>query len=179
MRLSTVKSRARTPDGVVAFCAAIHPRLVGALAYQCGNIGVAEELAQEALARVWERWSTVHAMDSPEGWAFRVAFNLAASRFRRLAAEGRATARIGARLTGALTPPDAADAIAVRTAVASLPDRQRAAVVLRYFADLTVADTAIAMGCQPGTVRTLTSRAIASLRRRFDLVVPEEDHEHV
>ena len=69
------------------FCREMHPRLVGALALHCGDRDVAEELAQETLARVWERWSSVRSMDSPEAWTFRVAFNLSNSRFRRNAAE--------------------------------------------------------------------------------------------
>jgi RNA polymerase sigma factor (sigma-70 family) len=146
----------------------MHPRLVGALALHCGDRDVAHELAQETLARVWERWPSVAAMDSPEAWAFRVAFNLAASRFRRGAAERRARARLG--------PPDDhatdhADAVAVRQAVAALPRRQRAALVLRYFADLPVDRTAEVLGCAPGTVKSLTSQAIASLRDRFEVEV--------
>jgi RNA polymerase sigma-70 factor (sigma-E family) len=153
-----------------AFCRELHPRLVGALALHCGDRDVATELAQETLARVWERWSTVERMDSPEAWAFRVAFNLAASRFRRGAAERRARARLGP-VDEHVHEPDATDAVAVRAAVASLPPRQRAAVILRYFVDLSVDQTAEALRCAPGTVKSLTSQAIASLRDRFDVEV--------
>ena len=150
------------------FCRELHPRLVGALALHCGDRDVAQELAQETLARVWERWSTVRDHPAPDAWAYRVAFNLAASRFRRGAAERRARARLG--------PPDAHvadvdDALAVRAAVAELPPRQRAALVLRYFADLSVERTAEVLGCAPGTVKSLTSQAIATLRDRFDVEV--------
>jgi RNA polymerase sigma-70 factor (sigma-E family) len=151
-----------------AFCRELHPRLVGALALHCGDRDVAAELAQETLARVWERWSTVERMDSPEAWAFRVAFNLAASRFRRGAAERRARARLGPVDDHA---PDEADALAVRAAVASLPPRQRSALVLRYFADLSIERTAEVLGCRPGTVKSLTNQAIASLRDRFEVEV--------
>jgi RNA polymerase sigma-70 factor (sigma-E family) len=155
-------------DEVGTFCRSMHPRLVGALALHCGDRDVAEELAQEALARVWERWSSVRAMASPESWTFRVGFNLAASRFRRAAAERRARSRAGHPDDHV---PDAASAIAVRAAVAALPPRQRAAVVLRYFADLSVDDTAAALGCAPGTVKSLTSQAITALRATFDVEV--------
>lgn len=153
---------------VSAFCRELHPRLVGALALHCGDRDVAQELAQETLARVWERWSTVERLDSPEAWAFRVGFNLAASRFRRRAAERRARARFGPVDDHVA---DVADAVAVRAAVALLPPRQRAAVVLRYFADLPVDETAAVMGCAPGTVKSLTSQAIATLRDRFEVEV--------
>jgi RNA polymerase sigma-70 factor (sigma-E family) len=150
------------------FCRELHPRLVGALALHCGDRDVAAELAQETLARVWERWPTVERMDSPEAWAFRVAFNLAASRYRRRAAERRAHDRLGPVDDHAA---DVADALAVRAAVAALPCRQRSALVLRYFADLSVERTAEVLGCAPGTVKSLTSQAIAALRDRFDVEV--------
>jgi RNA polymerase sigma-70 factor (sigma-E family) len=158
----------REMDDVVAFCRSMHPRLVGALALHCGDRDVAEELAQETLARVWERWSSVSVMDSPASWTYRVGFNLAASRFRRRAAERRAHARAGHPDDHV---PDPAAAVAVRDAVAALPPRQRAAVVLRYFADLSVDDTASVLGCAPGTVKSLTSQAITALRATFDVEV--------
>ncbi|MCU1462654.1 MAG: sigma-70 family polymerase sigma factor [Acidimicrobiales bacterium] len=144
-------------------CERLHPRLVGTLTLHCGDPDVASEIAQEALARAWERWDRVRASESPEAWVFRVAFNLTASRFRRRRRERAAMDRITSR-----RPPahrtDAIDALAVRTAVRALPPRQRAALVLRYFADLTVDDTAMAMRCAPGTVKSLTSKAIGALR---------------
>jgi RNA polymerase sigma factor (sigma-70 family) len=59
---------------------------------------------------------------------------------------------------------DSADALAVREAVRSLPDRQRAAVELRFFADQSEADTAETMGCAEGTVSAHTHKALKSLR---------------
>jgi RNA polymerase sigma-70 factor (sigma-E family) len=181
VRLTHVSRRAGTdPEGVVQFCRAMNPRLVGALALHCGDAGIAEELTQETLARVWERWPAVREMPAPEAWTFRVAFNLTASRFRRVAAERRARARLHAEeVPASPREADAADVVAVREAVAALPDRQRAAIVLRYFADLSVEATANALGCRPGTVKSLTSQAIARLRERFELSPIEEDAQHV
>jgi RNA polymerase sigma-70 factor (ECF subfamily) len=118
------------PEGVIAFCRALRPRLVGVRALHCGDGSVGDELAPETLARVWERWPAVRQMDSPEAWAFRVAFNLSASRFRRVAAERRARSRLGTPAAVA-NELDRASVVAVRESVASLPDRQRLAVVLR------------------------------------------------
>ena len=67
-----------------AWCATIRPRLVGALSLYTGDPQVAEDVAQEALARVWDRWERVRTMRSPEAWTFTVAFNLAHSWFRRV-----------------------------------------------------------------------------------------------
>ena len=93
---------------------------------------------------------------------YRVAVNLARSRRRRQQAEQRALARVGA-VAGALAA-DVADSVAVRDAVAALPERMRAALVLRYFADLPVAEVAEILECAPGTVKSLTSQAIDRLR---------------
>jgi RNA polymerase sigma factor (sigma-70 family) len=163
------------PSEAVELCRSLHPRLVGTLALHCGDVGVAEEIAQDALVRVVERWSAVSRMDSPDAWAFRVAFNLTASRFRRRAAERRANERAAHR-DDVVRPPDRAEAMAVREAVSLLPERQRAAVVLRYFADLSVRETASALGCAEGTVKSLTSQAITALRGRLVDVEPEVEH---
>jgi RNA polymerase sigma-70 factor (sigma-E family) len=150
---------------VVAFCRQVHPGLVAALTLQCGSRDVAEELAQETLVRVWERWDRVQSADSPEAWTFRVAFNFANSWWRRQQAERRARQRAGVRPT--VADADLGDAMAVRDALAQLPPRQRSALILRYFADLGVQDTATAMGCAPGTVKALCSQGIANMRRRL------------
>lgn len=154
-----------------AYCTRVRPWLVGSLSLYCGNADVAEELAQDTLARVWDRWPEVAAMAAPDSWTYRVALNLANSHYRRRAAERRATAR-SERGREAADTPDAADALSVREAVARLPKRQRAALVLRYYADLPVAEAAALLGCAPGTVKALTHQAIAALRASvgtFDL----------
>jgi RNA polymerase sigma factor (sigma-70 family) len=151
-------------DGDAAsFCEVLYPQLVGALTLYCGRRDVAEEIAQETLVRVWDRWPKVRDMASPKGWAHRVAINLANSRYRRLAAERRATARLQQERPGA--DPDRDADLALRAAVAALPARQRAVVVLRFFADQPVEETARLLHCAPGTVKSLTSKAIDRLRR--------------
>jgi len=65
----------------------------------------------------------------------------------------------------------------VRAGLRALPDRQRLAVVLRYFADLSVADTAAAIGCPEGTVKTLTREAIRALRGAGLIAEPVEDED--
>jgi RNA polymerase sigma-70 factor (sigma-E family) len=159
--------------GLDDFCRREHPRLVGALTLHCGDAHVAAELAQEALARACDRWEQVRGMDAPGAWVHRVALNLASSWFRRRAAERRAAARVAAGQVEDLGP-DRADVLAVRAALAGLPPRQRTALVLRYYSDLSVEQTAGAMGCAPGTVKSLTSQALAALRERAGLTHLEE-----
>jgi RNA polymerase sigma factor (sigma-70 family) len=144
------------------FCDGIRQRLVGALVLACGDEGIAEQLAQETLVRVWQRWPAVSQMASPEGWAFRTAFNLAGSWRRRQRAEWRANYRSGAQPVHA--DADAADVIAVRRAVSSLPRRQRAVIIARFYLGYDVAGAAELLGCSPGTVKSATHQAVASLK---------------
>jgi DNA-directed RNA polymerase specialized sigma24 family protein len=88
--------------------------------------------------------------------------NLVRSHFRRSAVAHR-KGRVAASSAEYLDP-DLTDVIVVRAAVASLPERQRAAIALRYFADLSVHETAEALGCPEGTVKTLTRDALRALR---------------
>lgn len=143
------------------FCAEVRAPLVGALTLYCGDRGVAEELAQEALARAFQRWASLH---SPRPWTYATAFNLARSRFRRVLAERRAHARVAVLAGEGAVDPDTASAVAVREAVRALPDRQRQAIVCRFYVQLTVRETAAAMACAEGTVKALTSQAITKLR---------------
>lgn len=147
-----------------AFCRREYPRLVGALSLYCGDAYVAEELAQEAIVRVVNDWGKVRRLAAPGAWAHRVAINLANSHFRRRLAERRAKQRLYARAALAVHQPDTSTAVAVRQTVASLPQRQRAVIVLRFFADLSVREVADVLGCPDGTVKSLTSKALASLR---------------
>ena len=145
------------------FCREEWPRLVGSLSLFVGSRELAEDLAQETLVRVCGHWRTVRAADSPTAWAHRVAFNLAKSHGRRRSTWTRVQARIGAPVIASVES-DRAAALAVRDAVAALPEPQRQALILRYFADLSVRETASAMRCPENTVKTHTRRALDALR---------------
>ena len=148
------------------FCREEHPRLVRWLTLHVGDQAVAEELAQDAIARVCEHWARVHQMANRRAWLNRVAVNLATSWFRRRAAERRARSRHGPGATTA-QPVDAASAVVLRQAISRLPARQRTALVLRHVVDLPVAEVADVMGCAAGTVKALTHQAITTLRSQF------------
>lgn len=159
---------------VTQFCRAEYPRLVGMLDLICGDLGVAEELAQETLARVWTNWRKVSTYESPSGWTTRVAVNLATSHFRRRQAERRAHSRVTAGASAVTTDPDTAGAIALRGAVTGLPPRMRTAVVLRYFLDLPFAEVAQVMDSPETTVRSLVHRALKRLRSDIDSSTEQE-----
>jgi RNA polymerase sigma factor (sigma-70 family) len=146
-----------------SFCASIYPRLVGALSLAFGDHRLAEELAQEALSRVLERWEHVGALDDVEGYTFQTVFNLTRSWWRRRAAEHRAHSRAETG-GGDRGERDPARALAVRDALNTLSRRQREVIVHRYYLDQSVSVTARSMGCAEGTVKALTAQALTKLR---------------
>lgn len=152
--------------GFSNFCQEEFPRLVGALRLYTRDFDLAEEIAQESLARAWRDWAKVRRLDSPRAWIYRVAFNMANSQFRRRTAERRARERLQQRAPLSQEDDrDTTDVAAVRCALARIPRRPRTALVLRYFLDLTIQETAQAMGCPEGTVKSLSRRGLALLKR--------------
>ena len=131
----------------------------------------AEDLVQECLFKVARRWPRVRLMDQPRAYARRILINLATD-----GARGRARRRVELDPP----PPGAAERsvdplaaldthVELVEALGLLPPRQRAALVLRYFHDLTESQTAEVLGCSPGTVKSNASRGLARLREVFDL----------
>jgi RNA polymerase sigma factor (sigma-70 family) len=132
-----------------------------------GDRQLAEDLLQMTMMRTARRWAAASA--APEAYARAVLVNLARDKARR---DGRRidevlseTENRGRHPVGA----DYAEVFAVRDAVlaalGSLSQRQREVIVLRFYADLSVADTAAAMGASGGTVMSYTSRALVRLRQ--------------
>jgi RNA polymerase sigma-70 factor, ECF subfamily len=136
--------------------------LVGALTFHCGDQQTAEDCAQEALIRLWQRRRQI---DDPRAWVFRCAFNISASAFRRRLAEDRAVKRSGGAERMAVHPVSQIERdLDLRNGLAELPARQRQAVLLRYLADFDIAQVARVMGCSTGTVKAHLARALAALR---------------
>jgi RNA polymerase sigma-70 factor (sigma-E family) len=162
-----------TDPGLVDFCRTQYPRLVGFLGLYCGDRGVAEELAQETLARVWRRWPKVHDLDRPDAWAHRVATNLANSHLRRLLAERKARARLSPPPAAAELPPVDL-VVTVRRAISQLPRRQREAILLHFYLDLPLAQIAESMGTSVGGVKSLLHRATGRLRTGGYVTDPKE-----
>ena len=155
---------AEPPDhALVALCEREYPRLVGALSLYCGSDDLARELAQEVVARTCRAWAEVINMDAPGAWMHRVGINLANSASRRASARLRASHR-SEPAVDIHHDVDVATAVAFRAALQLLPTPQRSVLVLRYYLDLSVREVAIVMGRPEGTVKTLTKRAIATLR---------------
>ena len=130
-----------------------------------GSRSEADDLAQEAMARVYERWGRVRAMASPAGYAYMVAFNLNHRRIRRLA--------LGRRHTAADPEPapatDQAEARHdVRSAIARLPLKLREAVVVTTWLDMPAEQAGRVLGVRPATVRGRVHRARKLLRDQLE-----------
>jgi RNA polymerase sigma factor (sigma-70 family) len=160
-------------DELGEFCRTEWPRLVRSLTLYTGEADLAEELAQDSLLRVCMHWPRVREADSPSAWAHRVAFNLAKSQYRRRASHRRA--RRLQVIQPEVVEPELASNLALRQAVLALPVPQRAALALRYFADLSVHEAAELLGCPENTLRTHTRRAIEKLREAGLIDEPVED----
>ncbi|AOS62289.1 SigE family RNA polymerase sigma factor [Actinoalloteichus hymeniacidonis] len=132
-----------------------------------GDRGIAEDLLQEVLARMFVRWPRITI--SADAYARAALANTAANRWRRL------SRRVSEVPLSERTDEDAlagaeqvvSDRDAMLRALRDLPPRMRAVIVLRYFEDLTDAETASALGCSVGTVKSQTSRGLARLRQIY------------
>lgn len=149
-------------------------RLLRSAYLLCGEVGAAEDLLQLTLMRVSAHWRT--AVDSPEAYARRVLINLSRDRARR--SRRRVHEAAWHELTAEPERRDHADEVTGRSqvmaALAQLPGRQREVLVLRFYGDLSVADTAAATGSSEGTVKSHTSRALARMRELLQDPVPVE-----
>ncbi len=165
----------RTPDDLERFCAAEYPKLVRGMSIYLQDRAEAEDIAQEALSRACVRWDRVRGLDSPEGWVRRVAMNLGTSVWRRRRVESRVRQQLGAGSSDPQASVESVGAYAdLLAAVAGLPHRQRAALAFRFYLDLPVRQVAHRMRVSEDAVRSLTKRAIHTLRTDLAL---EVDHE--
>lgn len=144
-----------------AFARAALPELLRFGVAVAGSRVDAEDLVQGALESTGRRWRHVRAQGDATGYVKRAMVNAHISRWRRLRRE---------RLTPAT--PDSATVTGdlpfegpMWEALAGLPPRQRAVLVLRYYEDLPEVEIAAVLGCAPGTVKSQASKALANLRR--------------
>ena len=135
-----------------------------------GNRDEAEELMQDAFVKVWERWDRVGNMDEPVGYLYRTAMNLFRKRYRR--------AMLAVRRTVGLAPSnddfaDVDDRQVVRRVLATLPPRQRAALVLTEMLGFTTKEAGGVLGVTDATIRSLTRHG----RDAFRTVMEVDDAE--
>ena len=153
-------------DGFDRFMAERWPRVVRSAFLLTGNQHDAEDLAQAAFERACAAWGRVRRADNPDAYLHRVLVNCNRGRFRkrRVIENPVAVLPEGLQLVG-----DHSEAHSERDALMAvlndLAPRQRAVIVLRYYEDLTEAQTADILRCSVGTVKSQTSKALARLRK--------------
>lgn len=129
-----------------------------------GDPGLAEDLTQTALAKTYATWAKVRQVEAAEDYARTVLVNTAMSWFRRRGWQAeRPTTHLLDRPVSGLTA-DSAVRTDILRAIAVLPPRQRAVVVLRFYEDLTITRVADMLGCSEGSVKSQTHAALAKLR---------------
>jgi RNA polymerase sigma factor (sigma-70 family) len=145
------------------FFAECYEPLLRALYLIAGDPSEAEELAQEACFRVYERWEQLQGTVNPAGYAYRTALNLRRSRLRRLATAARRT--FPRAEPDPFQPVDERDAI--RRALDGIPSSQREALVLLNWVGLSDNEAAEILRIRPEAVRMRASRARQALRHQM------------
>jgi RNA polymerase sigma-70 factor (sigma-E family) len=152
----------KEPPGFRDFFDLEFPRLRDFAYVLTGSWSDAEELAQESMVRTLRAWPRIRERENPAVYARTVLVNRRRTLFRR----GKLAERHEAAESRPSAPVQDAveDRAVVWAALLELPQRQRAAVVLRYYEDLSEAQTAAALGVAVGTVKSLVHKGLAQLR---------------
>jgi RNA polymerase sigma-70 factor (ECF subfamily) len=149
----------RNREAFERFCVDEHKRLVGAVALVIGNVDVAAEAVDEALARAWNRVRKGHDIDSLVAWIRVVAMNVAYDYHRKRALEARNLHR----MVDMATPPTPHELTGlspdITEALRELPRRQREIAVLHFIYDLSVKDIALELHLADSTVKSHLQRA--------------------
>jgi RNA polymerase sigma factor (sigma-70 family) len=161
-------------DGVTPtfdeFWTAQRDRIGRALAMTVGDLDLATDAVDEAMARAYQRWDRVATLDNPAGWVYRVGLNWTRSLHRRRRRTPPAWLASPASSTDAYGLDPSIDA-----AMAALPESRRSVVVCRLLLGWSEAQTAVALGLRPGTVKSRLSRAVDELAVTLEHLNPKED----
>jgi RNA polymerase sigma-70 factor (sigma-E family) len=150
------------------YAAAAWPSLYRRAYLLTGNHADAEDLAQQTLIKSHGTWSRVSRLDSPNAYVRRILTNtfLSSKRPRRHRLELLAGESVPEPAAPPVDGPE--DRMALWPLVCSLPPRQRAVIVLRYYEQLSEAEIADALACSPGNVKSTAHRALQNLRIALD-----------
>ncbi|WP_141012779.1 SigE family RNA polymerase sigma factor [Nocardioides sambongensis] len=167
-------SRAPTDEDFTELVQACWPSLYRTAYLMLGDACEAEDLVQTALAKTYASWRRVRTLEAAPGYARTTLVNTAASWFRK---KGWRNERPTEVLPEHGSEPDWTDRTTLMGALATLPPRQRAVVVLRFYEDLSVAQVARALAVSDGTVKSQTSEALTKLRAVLgESVLPQGAH---
>jgi RNA polymerase sigma-70 factor (sigma-E family) len=152
----------RIDESFDAFVVARSRRLLGLSTLLTGDRHDGEDLLQSALLRLALNWS--RAKENPDSYSRQVVINLARDRGRRIKRRPEWIGDVPERAHAGQDADSLGDRTELLAALRALPDRQRQTVVLRFLDDMSVTDTATALGCSEGSVKSNTSKALANLR---------------
>jgi RNA polymerase sigma-70 factor (ECF subfamily) len=162
-----VGARRASDERFVAFYG-LHQRGVAeALALTLGDVHVANEATDEAMARAYQGWAKVSSLANPEGWVYQVGLNWARSLLRRR----RLTPR---PFRDGYVEPAPASEPSVLEALQALDVEQRAVIVCRFYLGLSEAETASTLGIRPGTAKSRLHRGLRLLSVHLDHLRPED-----
>ena len=159
---SVVESRADLEDLYVRHT----PAAVRVAFLITGDADLAQDIAHDAFLRAVGRFRHLREPEAFEAYLRRSVVNACTSHFRHRTVEAAYVRRQG-RAAATVSEPDQGRRDELRTALRALPARQRAAVVLRYYADLSEEQTGEALRCSPAAVRSMVARAMETLRERI------------
>ncbi|WP_354640836.1 SigE family RNA polymerase sigma factor [Kitasatospora camelliae] len=129
----------------------------------CSDWHRADDLVQESITKLYVQWPRAGRVENVDGYARRVLVNTFLSEQRTGWWRRRGTVEVPVEQVAPAADLDVA--LDLREALAAIPPRQRAAVVLRYYCDLSVDQAAEALGCSSGTVKSQSARGVGALRR--------------
>jgi RNA polymerase sigma-70 factor (sigma-E family) len=147
-----------------AYYAARGAAMRGTAYLLCGDWHLAEDLTQTAFAKLYLAWSRISRREAIDAYVRRVIVRAFLDERRRPWRRERVTAPDGGAFEQSRNDPEVVERLAIQAALAAVPPRQRATLVLRYWADLSVEETAQVLGCSAGTVKSQTARGLATLR---------------
>jgi RNA polymerase sigma-70 factor (sigma-E family) len=155
--------RAEAEREYIGYLQARLPRLHRAAYLLCGDAHLADDLVQSTALALYRRWQAVRAADNVDAYVHRVLVNQFLGERRRRWSRVLLNHRPPERPAA----PEASveEREAVRAALAQLAPRQRAVLVLRFLCDQSVEDTAAALNCSPGNVKSQSARGLATMRR--------------
>jgi RNA polymerase sigma-70 factor (sigma-E family) len=156
------------------FAAASRGRLRSTAYLLCGDWDRASDHVQEGLLRVYVAWPRLVRHGGELAYARKAVVSAFLDSTRKRSSTERPAADHADRASGEDLAATVADRAVLMAALGRLPGRQRACLVLRYFEELDVRETAAALGCSEGTVKSQTSRALTALRAMFEQASRDE-----
>ncbi len=164
---------AASEDEFTQFAEAAVGQLLGTAYLLCGDWHTAEDLVQTTLAKVFASWHRIRARASAPAYARRTLVNTYFVDYRRRRRREVLSGDARELPCRAVEPPALELRLELTQALATLPPKARAIVVLRYWEDMSIEQVAAHLGCSPGNVKSQSARSLDKLRRLLNAPLPD------